>query len=67
MKFKVKTKPKVGSVRIQEGFLFFPKKIDNEWRWFEYAIWEEIFKRGHERFYWSATQWLNDKPKKKKK
>lgn len=33
--------PYLGDIRIRKGFLFFPKKIDTETRWLEYARWVE--------------------------
>jgi len=38
-------KLKIGTRRIRTGFLFFPKLIQGQWRWLEYASWEEIFKK----------------------
>ena len=37
MRFKVKEKikPKIDDARVVSKFLFFPKKINNEWRWLE--------------------------------
>jgi len=39
MKYKFKTKPpvQIGSTRVIRKFLFLPKYIDGEIRWFEYA------------------------------
>jgi len=46
MRFKIKQKtikkdPKVGDIRIKKAFLLFPKKLQNERRWLEYAAWEQ--------------------------
>ena len=30
-----------GETRVKRGFLFFPKTINNETRWLEYATWRE--------------------------
>ncbi len=34
-------KPKIGDTRYRSGFLFLPKLIYPEWRWFEFAKWQE--------------------------
>jgi hypothetical protein len=43
MRFNVKEQIpiKVGDVRMKTRFLFFPKTINNELRWFEVCSWEE--------------------------
>lgn len=33
--------PNIGDQRIKKGFVWFPKLIDNVWRWLEFAEWEE--------------------------
>lgn len=68
MKFieKKTCKFKHGDVRIKEGFLWFPKApsdnfnlpTNKEWRFLEYAVWEEQFFCGR----WTMTQWLSQKP-----
>lgn len=35
MRWKIKSEPQFLDTRIKEHFLFFPKKIENEWRWLE--------------------------------
>lgn len=40
MKYRYKTAI-LGDERIIESFLWFPKCIDNEWRWLEFARWRE--------------------------
>ena len=37
MRWKTKSEPQWHDSRIKEHFLFFPKKIENEWRWLERA------------------------------
>jgi hypothetical protein len=44
-------KYKDGERRITHVFLFFPKKIDNEWRWLEYACIKQTYYMG----------WLDDR------
>jgi hypothetical protein len=49
--------------RIREGFLILPKRIDNEWHWFEYRRWMErsIIKVDHFAFFcegWIPIKWL---------
>lgn len=47
--------------RIKKGFLFFPKEINNEMRWLEWAKWEEEYKDGWDMGgYWSAVRWINE-------
>lgn len=62
--------------RNRSGFLFVPKgityyddnfdKMHTEYRWLEYAVWEEeylVTKLGHG--FWSARRWLDNKNKEK--
>jgi hypothetical protein len=37
MRYKIKIKPKDQDYRVITKFLWFPKKIQNEWRWLEHA------------------------------
>jgi hypothetical protein len=49
-------KKKPGDIRIRSGFLLFPKTIENETRFLEYAIWSEklsIYER------WIPHSWKN--------
>lgn len=43
MRKTIKQKPFEGDTRIKSGFLWFPKIINNEWRWREYATWEQKY------------------------
>lgn len=46
--------------RVCSGFLFFPKKIEGETRWLEFAVWVEKihddYEMGH---YWYPSSWRN--------
>lgn len=33
---------RVGDTRIKHGFLFLPKHMNGEWRWLEFATWEQV-------------------------
>lgn len=33
---------KRGSYRTRSGFLFYPKLIDDEWRWLERTKWDQV-------------------------
>jgi hypothetical protein len=47
--------------RVRTGFLFFPKKINNEIRWLENVKWSErFFYAGYEYSNWSGMLWLTD-------
>ncbi len=37
MRWKSTTDPKEGDVRVRRVFLWFPRCISGEWRWWEYA------------------------------
>lgn len=43
MRFLFPREPKHGDVRTFSKFLWFPKIIDREFRWLEYASWNEIY------------------------
>jgi len=67
MRFGKGPKLKEGARRIRTGFLLFPKCIQGQWRWLEYASWEEIYKKYKYRapecpdtvaYFWRAIKWL---------
>jgi hypothetical protein len=41
MKWKLKTTDEEKGYRIRHRFLFFPKRIGDEWRWLEFATYKE--------------------------
>jgi hypothetical protein len=43
MRWKSKRKPELYEYRVRSGFLWFPVKLSNEWRWFEKATWSESY------------------------
>ena len=45
---KLKGKPRLGSIRQVTGFLWKPKTVSNETRWFERSTWKEK---------WSGSEW----------
>lgn len=45
MRWKTKSEPQFLDTRIKEHFLFFPKKIDNEWRWLEKAKYKQCYEK----------------------
>jgi hypothetical protein len=53
-------KPEFGDRKVCGSFLLFPKCIEGEFRWLEYAYWEERY--GHlgrdKGDGWSADRWL---------
>lgn len=57
MRIVLKTKPKGGDTRIKSGFLWFPKIIQNEIRWLEYATWHETYYQSVP--YWDADKWID--------
>jgi hypothetical protein len=51
--------PQRGDIRMTTRFLYFPKKIGAEIRWWEWAVWEERFDEPSRRLGWKETRWLN--------
>lgn len=43
MRWKEKSEPQWLDTRIKEHFLFFPKKINMEWRWLEKAKYKQYY------------------------
>lgn len=50
--------PMVGDTRERSGFLFFPKTINYETRWLEWARWEQE-RRDSFNGYWLDTYWID--------
>lgn len=49
-------RPEVAATRIKGGWCIFPKTINGETRWLEWAEWEEQYRSyGYE---WSAVRWI---------
>ena len=47
--------------RIKKGFLIFPKRIGEDVRWLEYAVWKEKFYYAYRLGgWWSAKKWINE-------
>jgi hypothetical protein len=59
MRWNNKPKPKVGDTRIIERYLWLPKCINNEWRFFERVKYEQIYENSWDESYWTSTRWLN--------
>ena len=54
--------PKTGDTRVRKGFLFFPRIIEHEMRWLEYAEWVEEWS-GYLQFglgCWVAIAWAEE-------
>jgi hypothetical protein len=72
MRFKTKPKsyPREGDTRVKTAFLWLPKKLDNEWRWFEKARYKQKLMRmivivhggcytpGNYKLKWVSTEWV---------
>ena len=57
---KWKRKAGYGDVRIVSGFLWLPRKIRDETRWFEHATWKQMWnglRRGRWRGLWEDISW----------
>jgi hypothetical protein len=54
------TRGAFGDKRIKKGFLFFPKVINNETRWLEFAEWEQKYVVDNA---WISTKWIDNKEK----
>ena len=53
------------SDRLKVGFLFFPKTINGETRWLEYANWMQHFTYHYQNgFSWDDIAWVVWTPKK---
>ena len=52
-----------GALRVVSKFLFFPKQIGGETRWWEYATWEEKWVKGGGPGacpdFWRKTRWID--------
>lgn len=55
MRVRINKDPAIGSSRVKKGFLLLPKMIDREWRWLEYAYWEQT----RDRYNWRNSWWLD--------
>ena len=53
--------PEHGDTRVFRKFLFLPKCILNEWRWFEYATYEARLELINPPYftYWVGVRWIN--------
>lgn len=59
--------PRIGDSRVLKKFLLFPRKINNEYRWFETVYIEQIYMvinytidgMSFQRDDWHDTNWLN--------
>lgn len=68
LKNKINNQYKIGEIREVEKYLFFPKKINNELRWLEKAIYKQIYtestysKEGIEKHFnhWLDLEWVNN-------
>lgn len=49
---------KIGDYRIRSGFLFLPKRIGEEYRWLEVAVWKERREESKGGGYWRSCRWL---------
>lgn len=52
-------RPECGSRSINKGFLFWPKTINYETRWLEYAYWEQKVYYYQGGWDYEGTQWLS--------
>lgn len=56
----MRRKCKTPYMRIRRAFLLFPKCLDGEWRWLEWATWEELPSTDYLGCrWWLATHWLD--------
>jgi len=47
--------PRFGDRRLKSGFLWFPKCVRYEMRWWEYAVWREYYNG----VAWEEIDWMN--------
>ena len=53
----LKAQPRLGAIRQVRGFLWKPKRVSNETRWLEIAVWKEKWNGGK----WSPIAWVDQK------
>lgn len=70
IKAKAEPQPQEGDARTKTGFLWLPKKINEEWRWLERATWiqvcmrlptlmpEPTYTRRETHLQWVSTEWV---------
>jgi len=68
MKWKRKPKNNGTNLRRKKRFLFWPKCINDEWRWWEKAEWMEkyisfVSGNGSKIKYWESDFWINKEEK----
>jgi len=49
----------VDEKRVIKRFLFIPRTVDNEKRWLEFAIIEQICVLNKGKWYWKDIEWIN--------
>ncbi len=59
MKYKVKQRPEHLEKRTIKTYLWFPKKLQNEWRWLEYVKIEQMYITDMHTGYWGSIAWNN--------
>ena len=62
MRWKSRKPREEGTTRIVSAFLFFPKEIDDIWRWLEVATWKEEWYTGEgelDVYVWLPIKWLD--------
>ena len=50
--------PKRGDTRTRRGFLIIPRCIAGQWRWLEYAVWEQVFFSVYSGSGWEDRRWV---------
>ena len=64
MRWNKKEPPCVGNSRLRSRFLFLPKCVAGQWRWLEFAVWEEVFNRRNDWIEgWLAERWMDSHKK----
>ncbi len=68
MRWKEKPTPiPFETIRIKEHFLFFPKKINNEWRWLERVKYKQCYEEwwdGICYIRWVDKEWIDEEKRK---
>ena len=60
MKIKLKPVPTESDTRIKQGFLWFPKVINNEIRWLTYQKWLQRYCVFWEEAWWVDECWIDE-------
>jgi len=63
MRYQLRERTKIGTIRLVFRFVWFPRKLNGEWRWFEWAWikqeWISVDAPFIRSEYWDWVAWVN--------